>query len=257
MSDLIPNNNYTSLNNLPFNSDEQEKLLLPSEQDELIIGNDVSLALLDDDVDVEENHDDDNADDRQPDAQDLLSEAIEAIERDDVDVGEEVKPVEMASIEVAEPDAPEPIVITIHDSSDDEKTSDDNEIPQGSSNYESDVSSDSLPLPQIKIKNKTKKGESSCNLGVSKKKNFKKTKTNKVGLAAACEFNSQLEHDFEVSPCFHFNFHSNGCNREPTSIHGNYIKAKLHCCFDCFEIAKAIAFHRRKDEKCPLVNHTV
>ena len=64
------------------------------------------------------------------------------------------------------------------------------------------------------------------------------------------DFNSNLEHDFELKPCHHFNFGEAGCNREPKSIHGNYEKTRLHICFDCYEIAGAIAFHRRNDPKC-------
>ena len=67
---------------------------------------------------------------------------------------------------------------------------------------------------------------------------------------AICSFNKDLAHDFEISACHHFNFAASGCNREPNSIHGNYLKVKMHICYDCYEIAGAIAFHRRNDPKC-------
>ena len=68
--------------------------------------------------------------------------------------------------------------------------------------------------------------------------------------SAICNFNKDLAHDFELAPCHHFNFADSGCNREPNSIHGNYLKVKMHICYDCWEIAGAIAFHRRNDPKC-------
>ena len=91
-------------------------------------------------------------------------------------------------------------------------------------------------------------------LKVVKTHNFKKPNTTaskvKLGMMAK-QFNRKIEHDFVIEPCHHYNFDRKGCNREPTSIHGNYVEVKLHCCFDCFEIASAVAFHRRRSDKCP------
>ena len=254
MSTPSPN---PSISLLDYDDDERASLL--DDGDEIIIGNDVSLALLnDDDVDngvadgalganMEANPKKDDSE-MTPDAEaapDALAVAVAAIKEIDNAPNENFE----AGIEVITGAVPEPIVITISDSSDDESSTDD--TPKDYANYVN-----ASPTMSHLI---TVKGEGSGSLGVSKKPNFKKPKPSKlINLAAAAyQFNAEIEHDFEILPCFHFNFHEQGCNREPNCIHGNYIKTRLHCCFDCFEVASAIAFHRRNDPKCPLSKNLI
>ena len=202
--------------------EEDEQFLLDNERDELITGSDVSLAFLSDDSN--------NSFEVPALVEDPPTDLVVA---DGNGAKDNAATVQTENDETVHEAASEPIVITIADSDSDD---DDNSNHENVSNY-----------PQYA----TVKGSSHGDLRATKTTLFKKPKLSRARLAAKA-FNSKIEHDFELTPCFHFNFHENGCNREPTSIHGNYIKAKLHCCYDCFEVAQAIAFHRRNDTKCPL-----
>ena len=208
--------------------EEDEQFLLDYERDELITGADVSLAFLSDD---DSNDNNNNSND---------SDAVPALAEDppaalvDADVNgaknkDKEATVQSENDETVHEAASEPIVITISDSESDDDYSNHENSP----------------------KKATVKGGSHGSPKTTKTTLFKRPKLSRARLAAKA-FNSKVEHDFELSPCFHFNFQENGCNREPTSIHGNYIKAKLHCCYECFTVAQAIAFHRRNDSKCPL-----
>ena len=236
----------------------------PGDEAELIIGKDVSLALLDDDDSVAEpgdvggeagcadsemnceNHECNYLDD-QPGAVESLEGVLEESAEDTNDEENVTKEVEGGSTDTVLHPAPSPIVITI-ESSDEE---DDNTNPHDKSESESESvppANESVPPTDESVK-----CGSSAVLGVARKANFKKPKViNSKLVAAASAFNAEIIHDFEISPCFHFNFNQQGCNREPNCIHGNYIKSRLHCCFDCFEAASAVAFHRRNDPRCPL-----
>ena len=213
-----------------------------NEQEALISGEDVSLSLLDDDCDRDapdgnSNTETQQSSERERDGAVSVNDVPNNETSDSMDVNAESLP------EAPKVAAQKEIeVITISDSSDDEDDNSDSFLESDNPSLSPSSSSSVAGVAQ---------GNAVC--GILNRTHFKRPKQSKAKLAtAAFQFNSQLVHDFEVSPCFHFNFNEGGCNREPTSIHGNFLKVKLHCCFDCYEVAKAIAFHRRNDTKCPL-----
>ena len=206
--------------------EEDEQFLLDYERDELITGSDVSLAFLSDDSNDNNNNNSNDGSEVPALAVDPPAALVEA----DVNSAKNKEAiVQPENDETVHEAASEPIVITISDSESDDD------------NFKNENSP----------KHAAVKGGSHGSPKTTKTTLFKRPKLSRARLAAKA-FNSKIEHDFELSPCFHFNFQENGCNREPTSIHGNYIKAKLHCCYECFTVAQAIAFHRRNDSKCPL-----